>query len=161
MRDHILHVNRLNTAMVIRYAHGITDELSLREAIPGLAAPRWQFGHLALVAHMMGTLMGGTAFLPEGWRELFGGGTKCVPDAPYPTMAELVSTAERAHVMAGEALAAAPLDVLDGPVPLERLRARFPRTGDAAAFLLGTHVGYHLGEVMAWRKAAGLGVPPA
>ena len=161
MREHILHVNKLNAAMAVRYAQGITDELSVREAIPTLAPPRWQFGHLALVAQLAGTLVGGTAFLPESWGDLFRGGTRYSPEAVYPPMAELVAAVERAHAMAGEALASAPVEVLTGPMPLERLRARFPKPGDAAAFLLGTHQGYHLGEVMAWRKAAGLGVPPA
>jgi len=161
MREHILHFNNLNVAMAVRYAQGITDELSVREAIPTLAPPRWQYGHLALVAQLAGTQVGGKAFLPESWGDLFRGGTRYSPELVYPSMAELVQAVERAHAMAGEALAAAMPEALSAPAPLERLRGRFPKAGDAVAFLLGTHQGYHLGEVMAWRKAAGLGVPPA
>ncbi|MBI1292699.1 hypothetical protein GC173_15905 [bacterium] len=161
MKASILHINKLNTAMAVRYAGGITDELSVSEAIPTLAPPRWQFGHLVVVAHLGGTLVGGTAFLPDSWREMFGGGTRLNPEVNYPSMAEIVDNLQRAHQMAADALSAASDDLLISQTSLERLRPRFPQTGDAVAFLLGTHVGYHLGEVMAWRKAAGLGVPPA
>jgi len=36
-------------------------------------------------------------------------------------------------------------------------RPDFPTAGDFVAYLLSSHLAYHLGQLVAWRAAAGLG----
>jgi hypothetical protein len=36
-------------------------------------------------------------------------------------------------------------------------RIAFPTSGDFVAYLLAGHLAYHLGQLVAWRAAAGLG----
>lgn len=38
----------------------------------------------------------------------------------------------------------------------ESARASFPTAGDFAGYLMAGHLAYHLGQVSAWRAAAGL-----
>jgi hypothetical protein len=41
--------------------------------------------------------------------------------------------------------------------PFAPARLDFPTAGDFVAYLLSGHLAYHLGQLVAWRAAAGLG----
>jgi hypothetical protein len=55
------------------------------------------------------------------------------------------------------ALPAADRSLLEVPNPFAPARAAFPTAGDFAAYLATGHLGYHLGQLVGWRAAAGLG----
>ncbi len=40
--------------------------------------------------------------------------------------------------------------------PYAPARGSFPRAGDFAAYLMAAHFAYHVGQLTAWRAAAGL-----
>jgi hypothetical protein len=41
--------------------------------------------------------------------------------------------------------------------PFAAARAPFPTSGDFVAYLMTSHLGYHQGQLVGWRAAAGLG----
>lgn len=46
---------------------------------------------------------------------------------------------------------------LDVPNPFEPARAGFPTAAEMVPYLMTGHLGYHLGQLGDWRRAAGLG----
>jgi hypothetical protein len=44
--------------------------------------------------------------------------------------------------------------------PYAPARPGFPTSGEFVAYMLSGHLGYHLGQLAAWRTAAGLGRLP-
>ena len=47
--------------------------------------------------------------------------------------------------------------LLAKPNPVDRARAPFPTCGDFVAYIVSSHLAYHLGQLFSWRAAAGLG----
>jgi hypothetical protein len=47
--------------------------------------------------------------------------------------------------------------VLAVPNPFTPARPDFPTAGDFLAYLMTAHLAYHLGQLVGWRAAAGLG----
>jgi hypothetical protein len=46
---------------------------------------------------------------------------------------------------------------LAGPNPYAPVRGSFPLASNFVAYIISGHLGYHLGQLVAWRAAAGLG----
>ena len=77
----------------------------------------------------------------------------------YPTMATLCDTFRRVYadlITAAEETNPAALSV---PNPFDPARSGFPTAGDFVGYLLSSHLAYHLGQLVAWRSAAGLSRP--
>ena len=53
--------------------------------------------------------------------------------------------------------AEAPRHVLGAQNPYAAARSRFPTSRDFLIYLMTAHLAYHLGQLAAWRAAAGLG----
>ena len=99
--------------------------------------------------------------MPAAWGENFGPGTTPLEYADGfepPTKAELLAAIREGHARVEAALDDADLDALalDDPNPIEFLREPFPTKRDFLAHLLTTHDAIHLGQLSAWRRAAGL-----
>jgi hypothetical protein len=122
------------------------------------------FGHLALYPLKVMTALGQPADdvqCPANWTDLFEAGAECRDDAEgsiYPTMQELTERFFKGYDRAVTAIADADDAKLLEQNPNEgSSREFFPRLGSLLAFYVDGHVQMHLGQLSAWRRAAGLG----
>ena len=94
---------------------------------------------------------------PTEWGELFGNGSTPTDDASrYPDRATLLAKLKEQHERVAKAYEAEDDASLAGEFPIEPLRQAFPTIGDGFNFLLVGHEALHLGQLSAWRRAAGL-----
>jgi hypothetical protein len=135
---------------------GLDDSHRALEPQPGMKTAGWLIGHLAVTGDYARKICGRPPICPKDWRAKFNPGTHPSPDAAaYPPMAELTDTLQR--VYGGLMDAATELDAtaLGAPNPFTPAVADFPTTGEFVAYMLTGHFAYHLGQLHAWRAAAG------
>jgi len=126
--------------------------------------PAFVIGHLSLYPRMLMEGLGvdpAPTEAPAGYQDLFAAGAECRDDPRgtlYPAKSELVECFSRAHGAALDEIAKLDDEALTGPNPREgRSREMFPTLGGALAFMLGSHVMIHLGQISTWRRCEGLG----
>ena len=96
---------------------------------------------------------------PKEWRERFSPGSRPSPRREdYPSMDELRAAFRNVYADLAELASGADDSVANRENPYEATRPAFPRAGDFAGYLLAGHFSYHLGQLSAWRAAAGLPV---
>ncbi|MEZ6235367.1 MAG: DinB family protein [Phycisphaerales bacterium] len=119
--------------------------------------PAWHLGHLAVSMDGMVAGFGGEKKLDEAWSAKYGMGSSPTPDrAAYPPKADLLRVFdERRSALASRVAEASEAD-LKSENPSEMLRPMLPTKAHMLLFFLHTHEGTHLGQIAAWRKAAGL-----
>ncbi len=144
--------------LVSQYAQlltGLTDEHLGHEPAPGVKTAGWLLGHLVITGDFARRLAGLPPMAPREWRAIFGPGTTPSRDpATYPPMAALIETFRAVYRdLAARAPGASP-DVLGTPNPFEAARPAFPTGGSFVAYLLTGHLGYHLGQLSAWRSTS-------
>jgi hypothetical protein len=117
----------------------------------------WLIGHLAVTGDFARRLCGAIPICPLEWRARFNPGSHPSNNpADYPPMSDLCQTFREVYgdlcALASNTDSAA----LSIPNPYEPARADFPTAGDFVAYLMASHLPYHLGQLSAWRAAAGL-----
>lgn len=145
------------------YAQRLVADLSEEEMVsqpaPGVVMnhPAWIIAHLSVYAGVLAAMLRGEAFEdPIGHR--YGRESRPVSDVnEYPRKEALLQEYFRGHDAAARALEGASREVLEGPPPLKRWEARWPRVADAAVHLMIAHESGHLGQLSAWRRAGGRG----
>ncbi len=119
--------------------------------------PAWTLAHLNASAAFILQLLD-EPVEPTAGDELrnFGPGSKPVTDpaAYLPKDRVLAQLADR-HARIGPAVRAKHTDCFGRPSP-EFVRAFAPTVGVIVTYLMGAHEAYHLGQLMLWRRAAGL-----
>jgi hypothetical protein len=131
----------------------------LAERPPGSGHPPvWVLGHLAIVAEMGQTLLGGQLQHPQ-WMPLFGpGSSDDVTTTEGVTKDHLVQAIRAGYLKVSELLVATPTEVLNRPHGVTILDGTPIETvADIEAHLLTTHFAFHLAQLSGWRRAAGLG----
>ena len=124
--------------------------------------PAWTVGHLVHSAQAIGGELGLDPWLPEEWGDRFGTGSTPVTNAEaYPPMEELMAQLRGAAARIERHLRERGEEVLAAPLPDVRYRDLFPTTGHAALHILAGHTSFHAGQIMVWRRAAGLPTEPA
>jgi hypothetical protein len=73
----------------------------------------------------------------------------------YPSMVTLCETLRLVYVDLCVVARETDASALAVDNPFEPARADFPTAGDFVAYLLSSHFAYHLGQLVAWRAAAG------
>ncbi len=137
---------------------GLGDSHLALEPQAGTKTAGWIVGHLAVTGDFARRLCGQPPLCPKEWRPLFSAGSQpSVERADYPAMAELCSAFRAVYSDLSTAALAADASKLAAENPYAPSRASFPTAGDFVAYLLAGHLGYHLGQLVAWRAAAGLG----
>ena len=127
---------------------------------PGVANhPAWLLGHVTFTCQMLGGVIGISTWLPEHWAERYGSGSKPVADVTaYDTKETLLSQladAQHRMIAAVQRLAETQLNArFPDPAYLDV----FPTVRHALTQVLVAHMGYHIGQLSVWRKAAG--APP-
>jgi hypothetical protein len=158
MLTHVLHAYDLQLNIAKRLLGDIPDDQMCAQPHGLVNHPTWSLGHLIMSAHGVGKMIGIESSPPDGWAELFKtGGTPSADPTGQPTKTELLAEFERVHGLWKAALPGVDAAVLDAEHPDEKTRAYFPTVGAMVAFIMTGHEMDHLGQVAAWRRAAGLG----
>jgi uncharacterized damage-inducible protein DinB len=84
------------------------------------------------------------------------GSTPVNDPALYPDWADLLATYRDGHERVADALSAMNPEHLARPPRLERWAAAFGATAGILQYLLIIHEAQHVGQLMVWRRAAGL-----
>ena len=137
---------------------GLDDSHRALEPQPGTKTAGWLIGHLAVTGDFARRLYGRPPVCPVEWRAAFNPGSQPSHQASdYPPMATLSATFREVYAdLAGAASETDPLS-LTADNPYAPARGSFPTAGAFLAYLMTGHLGYHLGQLVAWRAAAGLG----
>jgi hypothetical protein len=136
----------------------LDDSHRALEPHPGAKTAGWLIGHLAVTGDFARHLCGARALCPREWRAAFNPGSQPSSDpAHYPPMSDLCETFRAVYRDLCTTVAETGAARLSIPNPYEPARADFPTAGDFVAFLISGHLAYHLGQLVAWRAAAGLG----
>jgi uncharacterized damage-inducible protein DinB len=146
----------------LKYAHKLVKDLSedqlQQQPAPGMNTPLWILGHLAVALDYGQILFGKEKLFNEDWHTGFSPMTPpgTAPKA-IPSKAELLAALDKGHAAFEQVLKAeATPEKLAAPNPFDFLIADFPTVGQLCAHMLTTHEAIHLGQISAWRRAAGL-----
>ena len=161
MIEHVTYLYKFNLGVAGRLVDDLTPEQMVLQPSGAVNHPAWTLGHLVISANGLGRLLGLAPEVPEGWDRVFAtGGIPSGDAADYPSKDELLVALAAQHERNTEAVLQADPAWFAAPHPDERRRRYFPTVGDVVTFLMTSHEASHLGQVSAWRRAAGIG-PPA
>ena len=157
----LLAINGKQTRHIIHTARHLLDALDdshrALEPQPGTKTAGWILGHLSVTGDFGIRVCGRPTLCPKDWRAKYNPGTQpSHNDADYPPMSELVSIFRRVYVEYADAAAALDPAALAAPTPFPPTTGVFPTTGDFLAWMLGGHLGYHMGQLHGWAAAAGV-----
>jgi DinB superfamily len=126
--------------------------------------PCFIYGHLSIYPRFIFELMGkdGSAIdVPEGWEDLFKHGVECKDDVNgdiYPPMDDVLAYFKKAHEAVIEMINGCDDETLTKAFEGEGWHVDFAGTPAAlTTFMLHSHYMFHLGQMSAWRRCAGLG----
>jgi hypothetical protein len=118
--------------------------------------PAWTLAHLCVGHGFALSMLGQPPLCPEAWQANTGPGSKPAADrAQYPDKAEALAVLRQQHAALTAAVRAAKPEAFDAPTP-ERVRPFAPTVGHVVAYMLACHENNHLGQLQAWKRAAGL-----
>lgn len=150
----------------LRYALALVDDLTDEQFVtrPGGAMnhPAWILGHVSLYHPAAVALLAGKPFDDPKNDDLFGfAGRGPIDDiAPYGSKRAIVQRFAEGHEQVAQSLLAAPSSAFTQKPSLERWAAMYPTVEFMLPDLLLFHESMHIGQISAWRRAAGLpGVP--
>lgn len=158
MLTHMLHAYDLQLNTAKRLVGDIPDDQMCSQPHGLVNHPTWSLGHLIMTAHGVAKVIGIKTTPPEGWDELFKTGGIPSDDATgQPSKTALLTELENVHNSWKAAIHSVDPSVFDAEHPDEKTRAYFPTVGAMVAFIMTSHEMDHLGQIAAWRRAAGLG----
>jgi hypothetical protein len=136
---------------------GLGDSHCALQPQPGKKTAGWLIGHLAVSGDFARRLCGRPLLCPSAWRPMFNPGSQASTEpSTYPSMAKLCETFRLVYTDLCTAAQEADPAALAVVNPFAPARPDFPTAGDFVAYLLSSHLAYHLGQLVAWRAAAGL-----
>lgn len=136
----------------------LNDSHRALQPSPGGKTAGWLVGHLAVTGDFGRRICGLPPICAREWRAMFNPGTfPSTDDATYPPMAELRDTMVSVYKDLFANGPGASEEVLGMPNPYTPASGAFPTAGDFAAYLMTGHLSHHIGQLSAWRVAAGLG----
>jgi DinB superfamily len=148
-----------NTVATIGYAKQILadiDDANMCQQPLGLNHPAWLLTHLATAADYAASLLGGKGVCPANWNEISDTKKPLTQNrSDYPSKDELIKTFEAAYKNAANLYQSKSQDDLNKPQKLGFFETELPTVGDMATFLIVAHANLHLGQLSAWRRAAG------
>ncbi len=153
----IRDVLQLNLGILKQQVEQVADDQMCVQPSGLVNHAAWNLGHLAVTADVLGRTLGiGEPVCPASWPKKFGIGSMPTDDASvYPNKATLLTTLEKAFLNAIEIYENTDASILDALSSVERLRDRFGTNGNFAMMLLTSHMGMHIGQISAWRRAMG------
>lgn len=137
---------------------GLEDSHRALEPQLGLKTAGWLIGHLAVSGDFARYLCGRDPLCPRAWTTMFNPGTEPMKDPQtYPPMVTLCSTFRLVYTDLLTGAREADPAVLSAENPFTPARRDFPTVAEFVEYLLTSHLAYHLGQLVAWRAAIGLG----
>lgn len=124
--------------------------------------PSFIIGHLSLYGPRILNDLGlpsDQITIPESYTTLYSKDAQCVDDPDhsiYPEMAEVVETFFDSYRITIEQIKTVPNEAYDKPNTNTAAVARFPTIAAMHCYYLSGHMMQHLGQLSAWRRAAGL-----
>ncbi len=142
----------------VKLVADLNDEQMILQPEPGMNHAAWILSHLNAYLPIMQSLMKGESF-PDPKDHPFGMQSSPSQDASlYPGREELSRTFQEGNLAAAALLREMGEAALKKPVQLERWQEGMPVSGMALGYIMLAHQGIHLGQISAWRRAAGF--PP-
>jgi len=142
-----------------RWHRDLTDAHCALAPTAGGKTAGWLLGHLSVTGDFARKLCGLAPMCSKEWRAMFNPGTQPSTDASvYPSLAELRATLKSVYVDLYENGPNGPAAQLGLPNPYTPAIEAFPTAGDFASYLMTGHLAHHLGQLTAWRVAAGLSI---
>ena len=117
--------------------------------------PAWTIGHLIYSAQAIGGELGLDPWLPADWQVRFGTGSTPQPTG-YETKDYLLAALTDAQTRLTNRLHELGEAAMSQPLPDIRYRSTLPTLGHAVLHILTAHTSTHLGQLIIWRRAAGL-----
>jgi DinB superfamily len=140
-----------------RAVRDLDDTHRALEPAPGLKTAGWLVGHLAVTGDFGRRLCNKPPLCPREWRNTFNpGSTPSTNAGDYPPMSLLRETMLAVYNDLCAAFPTVDVATFAVPNPYTPSIGEYPTAGDFAAYLLTGHLAYHLGQLTAWRAAAGL-----
>ena len=137
---------------------GLSDAHLALEPHPGTKTAGWLIGHLCVTGDYGRKLCGRPPVCPKEWRAKFNPATIPSHDAAdYPPIAELVDTFNRIYTDLMVAAGALDAAGRDAPNSFTPAAGSIPTAGEFVAYMMTGHLAWHLGQLHAWRAAAGVG----
>ena len=159
-------MNHESLLRVYRLCHGYThqlmkeveDDRMVEQPVAGMNHPAWILGHLAVVGFRGVTRLTGSDTMPRGYMELFAPGSVVQAERDvYPPRQELLDAYDAAHASFETAVTDATQEQWNAPNTASRwLQVLLPTTGDMITHMMSTHEATHIGQLSAWRRAAGM-----
>jgi hypothetical protein len=160
MKTAIVHC-RYHLALSRHVILRLDDAHRAAQPRPGSKTAGWLIGHLAVTGDFARHLCGGKALCPREWRAAFNPGTTPSTDpSSYPSMHELCETFRAVYADLCETAATADPARLSVSNPYVPTREDFPTAGEFVAYLMSSHLAYHLGQLTEWCAAAGVAREP-
>lgn len=126
--------------------------------IGGTKTAGWLVGHLAVTGDFSRRLCGRSPLCASEWRTLFNPGSHPrMHQSEYPGMDSLREMFRAIYLDLCDAALKTDDEMLSKENPFAPARAGFPTAGEFVRYALTGHLGYHLGQLAAWRESAGLG----
>jgi len=157
--NHTAVQGRFLTSALARATSDLDDTHSALEPVPGLKTAGWLLGHLAVTGDFGRRLCTRPPLCPREWRSAFNPGSTPSPNVgDYPPMSQLRETLLAVYNDLCAAFPTVDAAAFSAPNPFTPALGDYPTAGDFAAYLLNGHLAYHLGQLTAWRAAAGLAI---
>ena len=119
--------------------------------------PAFVLGHTAYYAGVCVQILGGTCTFDEGEAELYQHGAECLDDASkYPGKDACIARFESRCQEATEFIVRSDVSLLEQSAKDTPFAERFGTLGEVASFMLVGHPCFHLGQLSAWRRVAGM-----
>jgi hypothetical protein len=121
--------------------------------------PAFVLGHCTYYAGVCMQMLGGEIELGEEEATLYEMGVDCSDDATlYPSKADSIAAFNERINTVLDFLETCEEDVFARSSEGTWFENYFPTYGGGAAFMLVGHIPFHLGQISAWRRVAGMGL---
>lgn len=120
--------------------------------------PAWTIGHLASSNNFLLTMLGKdpVEIIPDAQAKYGNGSMPTSNPDDYPSKDELWAAYDKSFEAAASALAEATDEQMASKNPVEDVREFFPTVGFGVSYMTTAHQMDHLGQLRAWKRAAGL-----
>ena len=157
MREHLLFTYKFNLGHLESQVKDLTDEQMVQQPHGVVNHPAWTLCHLASASNHTGVALGLESTFPAEWEAAAKtGGVPGADASQYPSKDALLAELKKQHERVAEAVAKADPAIFAKEFPDEGTRKHFPTIGDFVDYLLSAHEANHIGQIAAWRRAAGL-----
>ena len=157
--DDVITTSRYIVGLAQAAVADLDDSHLAQEPTPRIKTAGWLIGHLVMTGDFGRVLCGREPLLEPRWVRSFAPGTKpSLRREDYPSMAVLKELFDGVYADLSPAARLASPTTFAEPNPYEPARGAFPSKGDFVVYIMTGHLGYHLGQLNAWRTAAGLAI---